>query len=59
LGINVLALRGSNDPDVVAVVNDCMALLIKKACGTIDEDAALGNANPPSKNASEADANCK
>ena len=49
LGTTMFALRGSNDPDAVAVVNDCVALLIKKARATIDEDAALaGNdATPP------------
>ena len=45
----MFALRGSNDPDAVAVVNDCVAFLINKARATIDEDAALaGNdATPP------------
>jgi hypothetical protein len=42
-------LRGRNDPEAVAVVDDCVALLIKKARATIDEDAALAgkNALPP------------
>lgn len=30
LGTTMFALRGSNDPDAVAVVNDCVALLVKK-----------------------------
>jgi D-alanyl-D-alanine dipeptidase len=49
LGTTVLALRGRNDPEAVAVVNDCVTLLIKKARATIDEDAALAgeNALPP------------
>jgi hypothetical protein len=43
LGTTVLALRGSNDPEAVAVVNDCVTLLLKKARATIDEDAATGD----------------
>jgi hypothetical protein len=42
LGTTVLALKGSNDPEAVDVVKDCMALRIKKARATIDEDAEEG-----------------
>ena len=38
LGTTVLALRSSNDPQAVAVLNDCMAKLMKKARAALDED---------------------
>jgi hypothetical protein len=51
LATTVFALRGNTDPDAVAVVNDCVTLLIKKARATIDEDAALGSSTTqPSEN---------
>jgi hypothetical protein len=53
LGTTVFALKGNNNPDAAATVNDCIALLIKKARATIDEDTAGGNEeqdSPPSEN---------
>jgi hypothetical protein len=56
LGTTVFALKGNNNPDAAATVNDCIALLIKKAHATIDEDTAGGNEeqdNSPSENTSD------
>ena len=43
LGTTVFALKGSNDPEAVTVVKQCMASLIKKAQATVDEEDGGGD----------------
>jgi hypothetical protein len=43
LGTTVFALKGSNDPEAVTVVKQCMASLIKKAQAAMDDEDGGGD----------------